>query len=122
MATTQITPWIGIDLDGTLAHYESWGDGSIGLPIAKMVAHVQRWLAEGKEVRIFTARVAPIGQSQVMADAERKKIDLWCVQHLGRTLDVTCQKDFGMIRLYDDRCVTVMTNTGIFMGHGEDRA
>jgi hypothetical protein len=50
--------WIGVDLDGTLAHYEGWkGQEHIGEPIAPMVERVKGWLAEGREVRIFTARV-----------------------------------------------------------------
>lgn len=45
--------WIGVDLDGTLAHYDGWkGETHIGKPIPLMLARVKRWLAEGKEVRI----------------------------------------------------------------------
>ncbi len=51
--------WYGVDLDGTLAHYDGWmGPTEIGPPISKMVHRVRRWLAEGRDVRIFTARVA----------------------------------------------------------------
>ena len=49
--------WIGVDLDGTLAEYHGWNDGKIGEPIQLMVERVKRWLAEGKSVRIMTARV-----------------------------------------------------------------
>ena len=52
--------WIGVDLDGTLAEYHGW-NGSIGKPIAPMVDRVKRWLAEGVEVRIMTARVSNRG-------------------------------------------------------------
>ncbi len=49
--------WIGVDLDGTLAHYDGWaGPESIGEPIPLMMARVREWLALGREVRIFTAR------------------------------------------------------------------
>lgn len=49
--------WIGVDLDGTLAHYDGWkGPEHIGAPIPAMVERVKAWLAEGKEVRISTAR------------------------------------------------------------------
>src|SRR5690349_18780615 len=49
--------WIGVDLDGTLAEYHGWkGVEHIGPPIPEMVARVKQWLAEGRDVRIFTAR------------------------------------------------------------------
>ena len=44
--------WIGVDLDGTLAYYDYWrGPEHIGEPIPAMLERVQRWLAEGKDVR-----------------------------------------------------------------------
>ena len=50
--------WIGVDLDGTLAHYESGqGVGYVGDPIPIMIDRVKRWLAAGKHVKILTARV-----------------------------------------------------------------
>ena len=50
--------WIGIDLDGTLAEYDGWkGVEHIGKPIPSMVERVKAWIIEGKDVRIFTARV-----------------------------------------------------------------
>lgn len=49
-----------MDLDGTLAEYHGW-NGGIGKPIPGMVRRVKAWLAEGLEVRIFTARVSPRG-------------------------------------------------------------
>ncbi|MEI8285241.1 MAG: hypothetical protein WCG52_09650, partial [bacterium] len=49
--------WIGVDLDGTLAEFI--GDMSfIGEPIMPMLNRVKTWLANGREVRIFTARAA----------------------------------------------------------------
>jgi hypothetical protein len=53
--------WIGVDLDGTLAYYDPEADfdpEKVGPPVPKMVARVKRWLAEGKTVKILTARVA----------------------------------------------------------------
>lgn len=99
--------WIGVDLDGTLAHYKGWDGGKIGPPVPAMLARVKAWLADGVEVRIFTARVAhdPDGD-------QKHRIFLWCEQHIGQRLRVTCCKDFAMIELYDDRCVQVEANTG----------
>lgn len=104
--------WIGVDLDGTLAHYGSWVDVShIGEPVPAMLARVQAWMNEGKEVRIFTARV-----SGADADEARRAIEIWCVVNLGRVLPVTCVKDFSMVELWDDRAVGVVKNTGERIG------
>ena len=119
--------WIGVDLDGCLAHYDGWkGVNYIGAPIPKMVERVRRWLAEGQEVRIFTARVAATGEraegnsglidSAEFAAAQERLIQDWCELHLGRRLRVTAVKDYGMVALYDDRCVQVRMNTGELIG------
>ena len=54
-----ITPWIGVDLDGTLAFVGGHIDMHfmIGMPIPKMVHEVRRLLEAGHDVRIFTARM-----------------------------------------------------------------
>ena len=99
--------WIGVDLDGTLAHYEGWvGLGHIGEPIDPMVARVKKWLGEGTEVRIFTARAYRAD------DAEIAAIQDWVEKHIGYRLAVTCTKDYGMIELWDDRAIRVRTNHG----------
>lgn len=107
--------WIGVDLDGTLARYEGWkGIEHIGEPIPAMVERIKGWLNEGKKVKIFTARVWSDGT--LTRDREvyvaTKYIHNWCLEHLGLVLPVTCQKDFAMIQLWDDRCVRVIENTG----------
>lgn len=108
--------WIGVDLDGTLAHYDKWeGAEHIGEPIPLMVNRVKRWLKEGKDVRIMTARVAVNIEEGVLdfrPRVARDFIDAWCMQHIGQKLPVTHMKDFGMIELWDDRCVQVEKNTG----------
>ena len=49
--------WIGFDLDGTLAKTMNWKSlDDIGEPIAPMVALAKKYIAEGREVRIVTAR------------------------------------------------------------------
>lgn len=104
-------PWIGVDLDGTLAHYEGWVSAQhIGAPVVVMVERVKGWLAEGYEVRVFTARVAGAEPEERVAIVTL--IEQWCLAHLGVVLPVTCQKDFGMVELWDDRCVAVEPNTG----------
>jgi len=108
--------WIGVDLDGTLAHYERWIDEThIGAPVPVMVARVKKWLAEGREVRIFTARAFSMaGQDLPHVVAA---VQAWCVEHIGQALAVTCRKDYAMIELYDDRAVQVVPNTGELVGH-----
>lgn len=99
--------WIGVDLDGTLAEYHGWqGIEHIGKPVPAMVERVKNWLAEGREVRIFTARVFT---GDLLAI---KAIEAWCQEHIGTVLKVTSVKDFGMIELWDDRAVRVVPNTG----------
>lgn len=52
--------WIGFDLDGTLAKYDGWqGLDHIGEPIEAMVRLAKKFHAEGKRIKILTARVAP---------------------------------------------------------------
>lgn len=105
--------WIGVDLDGTLAHYDTWrGATHIGDPIPAMVDRVKRWRLAGREVRIVTARVnssVPSGEQHEI----RERIYAWCRQHIGEELPVTAEKDYGMDLLYDDRARQVLTNTGI---------
>ena len=102
--------WIGVDLDGTLAHYTGWqGIEHVGAPIMPMVNRVRAWLADGHEVRIFTARVSCDEPERTACIAA---IDEWASEHIGQTLRVTNVKDFGMVELWDDRAVQVEMNTG----------
>lgn len=97
--------WIGVDFDGTLAYYDRWrGHGYAGPPIRAMLARVKAWLAEGKTVKIFTARANdPDGVAAVR---------YWLHKYGLPELEVTATKDFSMIELWDDRCVRVRTNEG----------
>lgn len=107
--------WIGVDLDGTLAHYDGWkGVEHIGDPVPAMLQRVLAWLAAGREVRIFTARVAGAAQD---AELARMHVELWCQLHLGRVIPVTNTKDFAMVELWDDRAVQVEINTGLAYVH-----
>lgn len=101
-----IVPWVGVDLDGTLAVYDVWkGIEHIGEPIEPIARYVRALLAMGIPVKIFTARVQE-GARAIAA------IEQWCLTHFGRTLPVTDRKDFGMVFCLDDRAVTVEKNTG----------
>lgn len=112
------TGWIAVDLDGTLAVYDHWrGIEHIGEPILPMVERVKRWIKNGADVRIFTARVGDQnGEAHRDIDAVRSHIEVWCIRHIGTALPITNVKDHGMIELWDDRCVRVELNTGRVIG------
>ena len=101
-----IEEWIGIDLDGTLAYYDDvWrGIEHIGEPIKPMIEFVKDLVSQGKKIKIFTAR------------AKNKDtipyIQKWLKKNNLPEFEVTNEKDFGMIMLYDDRCHQVITNSG----------
>lgn len=111
--------WIGVDLDGTLAFYVKWVNWDvIGSPVPLMLERVKGWLAEGREVRIFTARVSfendickasgkPFTRQQVA-----EVIQDWLEKNGLPRLQVTHEKDFNMIELWDDRAIQVIPNTG----------
>ena len=104
--------WIGVDLDGTLAFYDVWrGHEHIGEPIPKMADRVKAWIKEGREVRIFTARVnQPDPQLRAETVAAIKE---WTLKQFGVVLGVTCSKDMEMVELWDDRATQVIPNTGV---------
>jgi hypothetical protein len=111
-------PWIGIDLDGTLAKtddalWSAHGLNYVGEPVEKMVNRVKQWLAQGIEVRIVTARVSREDKNN---QAVRRPIVAWCIYHIGRELPITNEKDYDMVLLYDDRARQVVENTGEIVG------
>lgn len=107
--------WIGVDLDGTLAYYDTWrGSRHIGEPVPLMLQRVKDWIEAGRDVRIFTARVSPQAlrvNNETLLEVE-SVIDAWCLKHVGRILPITHEKDMAMIELWDDRAVQVIPNTG----------
>lgn len=137
-----ISGWIGVDLDQTLAEYS--GDVSvIGEPIEPMCDRVRKWLKEGVDVRIVTARVSGLfmrpesvspaypespvivatsrfrptwAQAYQFALDQERLIQAWCEHHLGKRLPVTALKDYAMIELWDDRAIAVESGTGRAVG------
>jgi hypothetical protein len=110
--------WYGVDLDGTLAEYDKKDFPQIGEPIAPMIERVKKWIEEGKDVRIFTARIANKEGMKWWETAI--PIMTWCAIHIGYILPITAQKDFGMIECWDDRAVQVETNTGKVLGKSSE--
>ena len=104
--------WIGVDFDGTLATYRKGMAPELGVPIPAMIARVKGWLAKGIRVKIVTARA-----SHPSFDTEAyMAMSNWCREHLGVVLPITCEKDYEMIELWDDRVVQVESNTGKVLG------
>lgn len=121
--------WIGVDLDGTLAHYDEWvGWNVFGAPIQPMVERVRAWKTAGIKVKIMTARVGVFDRKTLYFKNKKCRvtgeffsqddmtcaIQAWCMKHVWRDgfLPVTCVKDVDMIELWDDRAVQVVANTG----------
>jgi hypothetical protein len=101
--------WIGVDLDGTLAHAEPMTDtSSIGAPVPRMVELVRKLSREGYRIKIFTARACDSNQIAMVRE--------WLRKNGLPEFEVTNVKDFEMIRLYDDRAVQVIPNTGETVG------
>jgi hypothetical protein len=107
-----VNGWIAVDLDGTLAQYEGWqGAEHIGPPIPKMLERVKEWVAAGLDVRIFTARAWDNSGREDLSEV-LSVIENWCLEHVGRVLPITNEKDYGMVELWDDRCIQIEHNTG----------
>ena len=103
-------PWIGCNLDGTLARSTDPADFDpevIGEPIPLMILRVQNALDEGHTVKIFTARMADDPDGSIEA-----AIKTWCLKNIGQELEVTCRKDPGMFQLWDDSVTRTEENMG----------
>lgn len=101
--------WIGMDLDGTLAYDDPLsGMSKIGDPVPKMLALVRKFQKEGYRVKIFTARASDSRQVPLIRE--------WLKQNGLPDFEITNIKDYEMIRLYDDRAVQVIPNTGELVG------
>jgi hypothetical protein len=83
----------------------------IGVPVYRMVKQVKKWLAQGHDVRIFTARVNPY-PCRIEATRSRRAIEAWSERDLGQVLPITYEKDWDMASLFDNRARQVEHNTG----------
>ena len=113
MNNSSKTKWIGVDFDGTLAEYHGYANiEEPGRPVKEMVKRVQEWLAQDIKVKVFTARVCSMQSKEAIAK-QRALIENWCTKYIGQKLEVTCEKDFYMTELWDNRAVGVIENRGI---------
>jgi hypothetical protein len=107
-------PWVGVDLDGTLAEYHGEFDDNylVGDPIWPMVNKVKELIDSGMMVKIFTARMCHVECRELIV----KNIQEWCGKcGLPSDIEVTNVKDYGMVELWDDRCRQVVFNKGEFV-------
>lgn len=119
MGKSEDEKWIGVDFDGTLAvdigpHQE---DPREQPPVELMLKRVQDWLAEGKDVRLVTARVThgdlPPGEVPEMDQQQVEWLEEWMTKYLGQTIPIQFWKDHNMKEFWDDRAVQVFKNTGV---------
>ena len=104
-------PWIGLDLDGTLAHFDTWkGNADIGKPIPKMLCIARACIANGFKVKIFTARVCN-------GPDAFPPIRKWLKENgLPPDLEITNVKDLDCLEIHDDLAIAYETNTGKRLG------
>ena len=95
--------WIGFDLDGTLSRTDNPGHFEppypIGEPFAEMLAVVSALKEAGVQVKIFTARACEPSNVPL--------VKAWARKHGLGELEVTHQKDYDLLRFYDDRAIQV---------------
>lgn len=110
----EFDPWIGFDLDGTLAYYESGycEKGIVGDPIPSMITVLRSWLEKGATVKIFTARANSPEHVQL--------IRAWLKKQGLPDLEITDTKGPGMVLGYDDRIIQVRKNTGEILGNPDE--
>ena len=95
--------FIGVDFDGTLVTENN----PCGKPIMPMIDKVREWIAEGREVVIFTA-------------APRPQITEFCKKWFGRALRQTNIKERGCNAWVDDRHILVERDTGRIISNDSD--
>ena len=106
--------WYGFDIDGTIADNSAhtFGMGKIGKPVKPMCDLMKKLHAQGRCVKIFTARLSDVGSDPSSQQAVKEHIWKWCDENLGFRPEITDRKDYMMECLYDDRAKQVVRNTG----------
>jgi len=102
---------IYVDLDGTLALYTSFiSEKHIGLPVEAMLDRVKKWIAEGKNVKIFTARA--------YSEMAKSYIEDWLIENGIGGLEITNIKGPDGYEFWDDRAIAIEKNTGKILNIG----
>lgn len=111
--------WIGVDWDRTLVEYHTNPQGYNALEHGEflwpMVNRIKGWIANGQEVRIFSARASGFEDSE--EGREKKAAVIASMQDKLESaglprLEVTCEKDYRCIQIWDDIAVSMHPNTG----------
>jgi dTMP kinase len=97
--------WIGVDFDGTLAKSLDYHrEGDVGAPIWRMIYRVQKWLDQGKTVKIVTARAG---------NATDEAAIHYFLHRVGLPpLEIINHKDHEMLALWDDKAIRVDPENG----------
>lgn len=104
---------IALDLDGTLAFYDKWrGIDHIGEPIPEMMKKVRKWIEDGDDIEIFTARVSGDANEATLATWH---IDQWLRKHDLPPFTISCIKKKKYDLFMDDRAISVVKNRGVFI-------
>ena len=95
MGESDYEPWIGVDLDGTLAEElpGAFDPEKIGEPRKSMLRLVRLWLRKGKKVKLFTARAAE--------PKHIPPIEVWLKKH-DLDIEITNEKDPGCTQIWDN--------------------
>ena len=79
-----------------------------------MKKRILNYIAEGMDVKIFTARVGqPCQKTNRSIEQITTLIQDWLEENGMPRLDVTCKKTRECIRIYDDKAVQVIPNMDI---------
>jgi len=97
-----------IDLDGTLAYYDTWGEkGEISDPIPLMKKQVLKWHKQGIKIKIFTARA--------YKEKNIKKIRKWLLLNGFPLFEITNIKEMDCSIIIDDKAREAIKNTGMIV-------
>ena len=121
------TDYIAVDFDGTLHDRTNHAFDDLGPPILLMLDRVKKWLEDGMQVKLLTARVSdaprrglnPSDVPEYVA-RQRKLLEAWCLKHIGQVIPITAQKDTYLYQLWDDRAVAIERNTGKVLGMNKE--
>ena len=105
-----------VDFDGTLATSPPRGHdpGFTGEPVWPIVLRVRRWLAQGRQIKIISARASQVSDTYPAEDRESAiaAVRAWTLEHLGEELDVVNEKTHDTYCLLDNIAVSVEEDTG----------
>jgi len=105
--------WYGVDLDGSQAKSGDWqGAHYIGAPIQPMVDRVKGWLADGREVRIMTARVHRLQDEK---DRLKAAFYVWVARHYSLERALVIRGIVGNATLYPLMAFSIFGSRSIFL-------